>query len=1025
MWIRTEEGYSVYIPETESLDKDIRARMWDIGIDGIPNLIYIDNHKNIWCYMGYHGVYSYNNETKSTSFISFKDENIEFGEIMNISECADGVLFIFNSGIVVCIDIINNNKKWIINEINKEIGSDKFEFFASFTDKDEDIWIYGPLGIWIYDYKNKVWNNNLKKYIREYSSNKMIRTITQDIDGLIWIGKDQDGIDIINKENGHIVSLNNCPDDERSLQNNTICSIYADRDKSMWVGTFKKGLSYYNESAFKFDINHIGDINCFEEDKNGIIWLGTNDGGLIKWNYKSNKKEVYTSSNTKNLNANVIVSLLKTHDGKLWIGTFWGGLSCYDNGKFINYMNKPGDKNSLANNNIWALTEDKKGNIWIGTLGCGIQKFNPKSGEFKTYNISTHGLPSDHVSSFFITKDNNMLIGTSRGIAIMDLKTEKITNISGTKSGTKSFSNMSINHVIEDSRGLIWIATRDLLNIYNPKNDELKIIKLEDGLSNQYVAGIVEDNNKNMWVSTARGVTNIIVETDGKNNYKYHCFPYDHKDGLLNCEFNQRSILKLSSGEILIGGLYGISGVSSGTFRYNKTEPNVIFTNLSLFNEEVVIGEKYDNNIILEKAINHTQSITLKFHQNIFSIQFSSDNYVLPEKMKYSYMLEGFHNEWLTTNIGKATFTNLAPGKYKLKVKATNNDGYSSSKISTLNIIISPPFWQTGYAYFLYAVCLILFLFIARYIILRIERNKYKIKQIENEALRNQELNDMKLRFFTNVSHDLRTPLTLILTPLDALIKEHKTDDNLSDKLKMIQRNGIRLLNLVNQLLDFRKGDVNGHQLNLSDGDIIEYINLICKSFGELSESKNVHLTFFSSIPSLTISFDEDKIGKVIMNLLSNAFKFTPKDGRVDVSVEVIKNLENEVLEIKFSDTGIGISDNDKTHIFDRFYQVDHPHNSGSGIGLNIVKDFVKLHEGTIEVYDNIPSGSLFIIHLPIRKPVAIENSHIEDNKSEIIDENISDSDVERKKATKTPHVLIVDDNYDLLTILYDSISKK
>ena len=369
------------------------------------------------------------------------------------------------------------------------------------------------------------------------------------------------------------------------------------------------------------------------------------------------------------------------------------------------------------------------------------------------------------------------------------------------------FSSLSVNQVYEDTRGLIWIATREGINIYNPRTDELNILTEKDGLPSQFIAGVIEDDNKNMWISTARGVSNIIPEIDIKSSrYSYKCYTYDDKDGLQNCEYNQRSIKKMSTGEILIGGLYGLNKYKPDNIKFNTIPPKVLFTHFLLFNEEVEIGKKYNDRVILEKALNRTKQLELNYQQNIFSIMFASNNYVLPEKTIFQYKLEGFNNDWLTTNTGKITYTNLAPGTYTLKVKAINSDGYSSVDEAVMKIVINPPFWFTIWAYMLYVILIILILLLGRYIILRGERNRSKMEQIREIAKKNEELNDLKLRFFTNISHELRTPLTLILSPVEMLLKDYASDDILTDKLKMVQNNALRLMNLVNQLLDFKIG---------------------------------------------------------------------------------------------------------------------------------------------------------------------------------------------------------------------------
>ena len=365
--------------------------------------------------------------------------------------------------------------------------------------------------------------------------------------------------------------------------------------------------------------------------------------------------------------------------------------------------------------------------------------------------------------------------------------------------------------------GSLWIGTCEGLNVYNPKTDELIILGVEQGVSSPIISGIVEDGNENIWVTTARGITNVIPAVDLKTGrYIFHSCVYDDKDGLQNSGFNLRSIKKLSSGEIFMGGLYGINRFRPDDIKYNKKCPSVMFTRLFLFNEEVGVGEEYEGRVILDKALNKVDQIKLSYEQNMFSVQFASDNYILPEKTEYAYRLKGFNEDWMTTTYDKVTYTNLAPGTYMLKVKAVNSDGYGGDEEASLKIVIYPPFWRSVWAYIVYSLLVVAVLVLGCYWVLRGERNKFKIQQIKQEIERNQEKADMNLKFFTHVSHELRTPLTLIISPLETLMKEYQSDAVLMDKLNIVQRNAVRLLNLVNQLLDFRKIDVNGYYLSLS-----------------------------------------------------------------------------------------------------------------------------------------------------------------------------------------------------------------
>ncbi|KAA4414810.1 response regulator, partial [Bacteroides ovatus] len=380
--------------------------------------------------------------------------------------------------------------------------------------------------------------------------------------------------------------------------------------------------------------------------------------------------------------------------------------------------------------------------------------------------------------------------------------------------------------------------------------------------------------------------------------------------------------------------------------------------------------------------------------------------------------LEGFNNDWLTLPLGvhNVTFTNLAPGKYVLRVKAINSDGYVGIKEATLGIVVNPPFWMSWWAYLLYTVGLVIVLFLARYRMLKREREKFHLQQIENEVAKNEEINNMKFRFFTNVSHELRTPLTLIISPLEGMLKE-TTDELQSTRLQLMYRNAQRLLHLVNQLLDFRKGEMSTHQLSLSEGDIISYVHSVCNSFLLMADKKHIQFSFFSGIDTFSMAFDADKVGKIVMNLLSNAFKFTPEGGRVTVMIEHVAGTP-DILEIKIADTGIGISDVDKEHIFERFYQAGHKgveETTGNGIGLSLVRDFVTLHEGEVKVFDNIGMGSVFVIQFPV-KHVETQVQLPEETGMSAGDEEDKEMKEEAREETERknfPLLLIVDDNED------------
>ena len=1012
-WINTARGYVLFDKEQDCFITDVTGFMKNLESGGVPEQVFVDREGNTCLSVAGEGCYRYKEGGKATFFSYVEHSLPEYG-VTQMAECSDGILLIYNTGLLVCLDRATLAIKWQSDEIKKYIPGGKTIELSLFVDRDNCIWAYSLMGIWAYDCGTKSWRTDLTG-IWSSRPDVIIHAVAQDIEGRIWVGKDYDGIDVFEKETGKVTSLVAHDDNGRSLSHNTIYDLYADRDGIMWVGTYKKGVSYYSESIFKFNMYEWGDITCIEQADENKLWLGTNDHGILLWNRFTGKAEPFWRDAERQL-PNPVVSMLKSKDGKLWVGTFNGGLYCMNGSQVRSY--KEGVGNALASNNVWALVEDDKGRIWIASLGGGLQCLEPSSGTFETYTSNNSALLENNVTSLCWGDDNTLFFGTAnQGVGMMDMRTREIKKVQG-QSGSMKMSNDAVNHVYKDSRGLIWIATREGLNVYDVRRHLFLDLSPVAEAKGSFIAAITEDQERNMWVSTSRKVIRVTVASDGKGSYLFDSRAYNSEDGLQNCDFNQRSIKTLHNGIIVIGGLYGVNVFAPDHIRYNKMLPNVMFTGLSLFDEAVKVGQSYGGRVLIEKELNDVENVEFDYKQNIFSVSFASDNYNLPEKTQYMYKLEGFNNDWLTLPLGvhNVTFTNLAPGKYVLRVKAINSDGYVGMKEATLGIVVNPPFWMSWWAYLLYAIGLVVVFFLARYRMLKREREKFHLQQIENEVAKNEEINNMKFRFFTNVSHELRTPLTLIISPLEGMLKE-TTDELQSTRLQLMYRNAQRLLHLVNQLLDFRKGEMSTHQLSLSEGDIISYVHSVCNSFLLMADKKHIQFSFFSGIDTFSMAFDADKVGKIVMNLLSNAFKFTPEGGRVTVMIEHVAGTP-DMLEIKIADTGIGISDVDKEHIFERFYQADHKgveETTGNGIGLSLVRDFVTLHEGEVKVFDNIGTGSVFVIQFPVKHVETQVQLPPETGISigEEEDKEIKEETREETERKDFPLLLIVDDNED------------
>ena len=1005
-WVKSSQGYVLYDGKTDRFYRDRRAFMKRIGSRGEIAEVYVDRSKKYtWLCVPGEGCYVLASETDECRFFSFEKNGLPAGGLSDIGESKAGILLVYDNGLLVCVNPETLEVLWKREDICRQIGDGRFESFSLFVDHSDDIWLYSALGLWCYRSTLQSFDNEVPERLRPYGG--FVHAIAQDASGKIWLGMDNQGILIYDKETGECRQVLASGTRERSLPHNTIYSLLADSKGVMWIGTYKKGIACYAESMYKFALLPIGDITNIAETPSGEWLLGTNDNGLIVWNPRQHTQKKFNSDNG-NFESDAIVSILVARDGKVWVGTFRGGLVCIDGSRTTVYR-KTDSSDGLADDSIWYLQEDADGRIWIATLSNGLQCLNPGTGKFDTYRQDNSGLKDNHLSALCLWDTQTLLIGcATEGIQVMDLSTRRIRPLEG-------LGRVSVNELYKDSREWLWVAAREGLTAFDYKRGKVITLPQMPELTGKPVSAIAEDTSGNIWITVSNRIINIKVLRDNQG-YSFETREYDNNDGLQTSDFNLRAMKRLQDGTILAGGLNGLNSFNPERMHYNRLVPKVLFTSLQLMNEPVSVGKEYDGKVILEQSLNFVREVNLAYHQHIFKVSFTTDNLILPEKTQFIYQLEGFHKEWVTLPKGEhgVTFTSLTPGDYVLKVKAVNSDGYASTDIAELRIVVHPPFWLSVWAFIFYTILVLGILVWIYSAILKREREKFRMKQIEQEAAKNEEINNMKFRFFTNISHELRTPLTLIIAPLEEILKETK-DATKRKRLLLMYRNAQRLLMLVNQLLDFRKGEMNGHRLSLTEGDIVGYIHGVCDSFVLMADRKQIRFSFFSVMDRFPMAFDADKVGKVVMNLLSNAFKYTPEGGCVTVSLEHLADAE-EFLEIKVADTGIGISDEDKKHIFDRFYQTEHKgmeEATGTGIGLSLVRDFVTLHEGTVEVFDNGGTGTVFVVRLPVKHVDVAASLPVV---PEMFDEGTSSSEdtgqVETERG-RFPLLLVVDDNPD------------
>lgn len=986
--------------------------------------IFVDNNKQVW-FVGHDNQLFLQDFANHRLHNPFRNVSLENGGVSDIIHTDHLYRVLYRSGVIEYY----NDKDYSLEFHNEYLVGkmlDESVVMRLFVDRENDLWVYSANnGAYYYQASRNTWDHCTVNSGKYRLSSNLLKKIVQDNHGDIWVGTDHGGIDIINKSSGSVKTLLNRQEDEKSLSQNSIVDLFRDDLGIIWVATYKKGVCYYHESKFKFQhYKHVlsdpsslpyNDVNCFCEDDKGNLWIGTNGFGLIYFDRQKGKYTVYrhNAANPNSLSSDVVVSLFRDKAGVLWIGTFTGGLCSYDGSGFKNYRQQQIGGSSISNDNIWAITQIRAGYLLVGTLGNGLLEFDVRSGRYQQ-PVDSHSVPliSDFVSCLHLVKSGQLLVGTANGAALYDPVKRQYSPWPLALDGSQlPMSNNMVNAVFEDSRGLVWVATREGLNLYDPLKCTLKMFGRNDGLGFGIFNCILEDDNRNIWVSKSDGVSKIVISfTNGE--YRFNVYNYTSKDGLQDNEFNVYSSLKTSQGELIFGGPNGFNLFFPQNIEHRRDLPNIIFTDFLVFNRSLKVDERMGGDPILRQSIVNTPKVSLPHRINVFSIEFAAFDYLISQNINYRYKMEGFDADWveLDSDSRRITYTNLNAGEYRFLVEAVNTDGSTSPQPAMLAIEILPPFYASVPAIIIYVLLVVLALIWMRHSLLKRERAKYLLEQERFHARRNHELDELKLRFLTNISHEFRTPLTLIITPLEQLLKETGLQAY-QGSLTLIHRNARQLLHLVNQLLDFRKLDLQGLQYNPSHGDIVAFIRDVCQQFSIEFGKKNISFEFHAPMQQLNTSFDKDKLGKIAMNLLSNALKFTNEKGVVRVELSVVEPVDaTKMLVFKVSDTGVGIAADEQEKIFDRFYQskhTEHLASAGSGIGLNLTREMVALHGGTIRVESTLGEGSSFIVSLPCPDAEAQENA-IADQDSESADPALFEPGVEGRQL-----VLLVEDNGD------------
>ena len=1033
LWVKNVNGvFDIYNPENEHFSRGISiySPTYHLASDSVGMLMK-DRQNRFWFTHPAKGISIYDEASGETVYVQKTNGkgSLFSNQIAAIAEAPDGLIWVVHrSGV---IDLLDPNRLIV----TKTLRLPKEEIPASATyeimiDSDGDAWLFDPernLGVFRVDGFTHQIEVNQEERGKYWLNNNMVKAIVEAKKGQIWLGTDHGGINVLDKTTGSVTYLNGDNVQDSSMPHNVIYSLYKDNEDIIWVGTHKKGVAYYHQGLLRFshvrknfaDKNSLpfNDVNAFAEDSLGNLYIGTNGGGLYYHNRKTNSYKHYKHNpdNKNSLTGDVIVDLLLDHKGVLWIGTYLNGLGSFDGKDFTNYQYRPGDPSGIAGPSIWKIFEDSTGKIWIGTLRSGISMLDKDRKEFHNYPAGSAPFftNNQYITGFAEDRSGNIWVSGGSGLNMLNYETGQNAFYSETQGNGLVDANTT--DLFLDEEGVLWVTALSGLYYFNTSDSSFVHYGEEEGLPTSYLVDLLEDDDSNLWISSQMGL--IYAEINRNVNPFTITFQnFDQKDGLQAALFNKNAALKTSKDEFIFGGPNGYNIFKSENFAFERNNPAVVFTDFQLFNEEVKVGEKVSNRVLLSKSLDKMDQLVLKHDENIFSIGFSALNFLYPEKNKYRYKLLGFNDDWIYLNddLAKVTFTNLDPGNYTLVVQpGTVLDGWSLYEYK-LDIKILAPFWKTPIAYFLYFMAILAIIFYFRNQLLSRQREKFDREEAIRESKRVQELDRLKTKFFTNLSHEFRTPLSLILTPTEHLISETENSGLLS-QYKIIQRNVRRLLKLINQLLDVKNVENGGLAFHPSEGDVVQFIKDCVADFHELSENKHIHLNFETNTHGQQAIFDPDKLEKVLFNLLSNAFKFTQEDGAITVTLELQQeNEEKGILILSVSDTGVGISKEDQHKIFERFYTTEgHKQqlNQGSGIGLSLVQDFARVMKGEITVESEPGMGSVFSLSIPL---VLIIPENWEEDEEDFVQEANDLKEV----------ILIAEDHVEFRNYLKDCLSE-
>ena len=1015
IWVGTDAGIYVYQPEKESFEQFMQSSTKGTKIERAISMITDDKDGNIWIAVESQGLFCYNPQNSLLNNYILSDSKQVSSNVKCFAVDNSGTMWIgfYGDGLFYSKD----NMETIV----PFVSSDNEETFKN--DVVTKI-LQGPY--------NRLYIGSLKGGVKELNltSGKISNLLLTDENGEniffrefilcseneLWIGTES-GVYIYNLRTKKLIHLQSSAYDIYALSDNAIYSLYKDREEGIWLGSYFGGINYFPKQYTyfeKFYSRNSGDglhgkrVREFCQDKNGILWIGTEDGGLNTFNPHTNKFRYFNPSK-----AFTNIHGLCMDGDNLWVGTFSRGVKIINTktGTIIkSYKKEDKSSKSLSDNSVFAICKTSSGDIYLGTL-LGLHRYNRQNDNFEYIRELTGKFVYD------IKEDSygNLWIATyANGAYCYDINAKKWNNYLYDEKDSTSLPYNKVISVFEDSRHRIWLTTQGGgFCEFNPEMGNFVRYSSKDGLPNDVVYQMLEDSDGFLWLTTNNGLVRF-----NPQNKEFRAFTT--ANGLLGNQFNYRSSFNDNNGKLYFGSIDGFIAFNPKSFTENKYIPPIVITDFLLFNKKVPVNSPKSP---LKKSVTFSDTITLNANQNSFSLRIAALGYQELQINKLIYKLDGFDREWNFVNESfMVNYSNLRHGNYVFKVKASHDNGTSDGSETTLFIQILPPFYLSMWAYFIY---IFVSIGCATCIFLYFKRRSYKkhFHQMEKfEQEKEREIYNAKIEFFTNVAHEIRTPLTLIKGPLENIILKKEVDFETKEDLNIMSQNTERLLSLINQLLDFRRTEHQGFRLNFIECNISEILKETQTRFTSLSKQRNIEFTL--NIPEVDFyaHVDKEAFTKIISNLFNNAIKYS--SSYIHVTLEIDVYGENKCFHIYTKNDGIIVPDEMKEEIFKPFVQFNAGNTNkiaaGTGIGLALSRSLAELHQGTLYMVKGENCNS-FCLTLP-----SIQNNAINLTSEPILrtDEIVKQPFVEKMKTVASRQtVLVVEDNLDMLSFITRQLS--